>query len=109
MNSNPPSTSAEGGEGVATKSQPAVPIQPLLPPPNLASICHRISTRLINFDFILIDLNWRRGMSKHQMDVAFKELVDGLCNNGIVFLVMSAGGRSGKDGKAIMYHKVHRK
>jgi hypothetical protein len=73
----------------------------------LLAICARLAPRLIDYDFALLELNCRTGTPKRHLDQAFEQLADGVCNNGMVIYVLSAG--RGKDGQAIMYHRIHRK
>lgn len=85
-----------------------------LPGPNsnvdgskLNSICTRLASKLINFDFIFLELDCPAGTPKRELDSAFKALTQGICNNAMVMCVLAE--RKVKEGKAIMYQRIHRK
>lgn len=72
-------------------------------------ICSNLSPKIINYDFVFIEINCPNGTPKRDLDAAFEELIKGVCNNAMMLCIISAGTISDKKNAAILYHKIHTK
>ncbi|KAI3415393.1 hypothetical protein GPALN_005000 [Globodera pallida] len=76
-------------------------------PGQLSANCANLAAGLMEYDIVLVDLHCPEGVTKHELDVAFRHVVDGMCHNSFCMLLMVGMGKD--DGKAIMYQRVHQR
>uniref|UniRef100_A0A914H1K2 Exonuclease domain-containing protein n=1 Tax=Globodera rostochiensis TaxID=31243 RepID=A0A914H1K2_GLORO len=66
-------------------------------PGQLSANCANMAAGLMEYDIVLVDLHCPEDMTKHELDVAFRHVVDGMCHNSYCLLLMRVHQRPKKD------------